>query len=114
MPGTLEAYYQEAGRAGRDGLPARCLLLHGPADVAVHEFFIRESVGMAPPDRKEEWRAHREEQLELMRRYAYASICRQRAIMDYFGDVETLADGCAACDNCTAPDSPRRPTGVRS
>jgi ATP-dependent DNA helicase RecQ len=104
MPGTLEAYYQEAGRAGRDGGPAQCFLLHGPGDVAIHEFFIRESVGMAP-DRKEEWRAHREEQLELMRRYAYASICRQRAIMDYFGDVETLEDGCTACDNCTAPEA---------
>jgi ATP-dependent DNA helicase RecQ len=38
-----------------------------------------------------------------MRRYAYASMCRQRAIMDYFGDVETLEEGCGVCDNCEAP-----------
>jgi ATP-dependent DNA helicase RecQ len=41
MPGTLEAYYQEAGRAGRDGLPGRCVLLHAPEDRGTHEFFIR-------------------------------------------------------------------------
>ena len=44
LPGTVEAYYQEAGRAGRDGLPAKCLLLHSPGDVAIHEFLNRQSV----------------------------------------------------------------------
>lgn len=129
MPGTLEAYYQEAGRAGRDGLPARCLLLHGPGDVAIHEFFIRESLKTVPADRRGALEEHKNRQLDMMRRYAYAQICRQRAIMDYFGDVETLPDGCGpdplsmssstgphrlhnmlsgrcgACDNCAAPEA---------
>jgi ATP-dependent DNA helicase RecQ len=105
MPGTLEAYYQEAGRAGRDGLPAKCLLLHGPGDVAIHEFFIRESVKAMPPDKQDEWETHRYDQLEHMRRYAYASICRQRAIMDYFGDRERLEQGCGGCDNCVRPQA---------
>ena len=48
MPGTLEAYYQEAGRAGRDGQPARCVLLHGPGDRETHEHFIRSM--LPPPD----------------------------------------------------------------
>jgi ATP-dependent DNA helicase RecQ len=105
MPGTVEAYYQEAGRAGRDGLAATCLLLHSPGDVAIHEFFNRQSVESVAADRQKEWERHRQEQLDLMRRYAYGVGCRQQAIMDYFGDVETLARGCGRCDNCQTPDA---------
>jgi len=105
MPGTLEAYYQEAGRAGRDGLPAKCLLLHGPADVAIQEFFIRQSVDSVPAEKQTIWEQHKRHQLDMIRRYAYAQVCRQHAIMDYFGDVETLAQGCGACDNCEAPEA---------
>ena len=93
MPGTVEAYYQEAGRAGRDGLPATCLLLHSPGDVAIHEFFNRQSVESVPAEKREEWERHRQDQLDLMRRYAYGAGCRQQAIMDYFGDAETLPAG---------------------
>ena len=106
MPGTVEAYYQEAGRAGRDGLPATCLLLHSPGDVAIHEFFNRQSVESVPVDKREEWERHRQDQLDLMRRYAYGAGCRQQAIMDYFGDAETLPKGCGRCDNCQTPDAP--------
>jgi ATP-dependent DNA helicase RecQ len=105
MPGTVEAYYQEAGRAGRDGLAARCLLLHSPGDVAIHEFFNRQSVESVPPDRREEWEKHRQDQLDLMRRYAYGAGCRQQAIMDYFGDADTLPEGCGRCDNCQTPEA---------
>ena len=73
MPGTVEAYYQEAGRAGRDGLPATCLLLHSPGDVAIHEFFNRQSVESVPVDKQDEWERHRRDQLDLMRRYAYGA-----------------------------------------
>ena len=89
---------------GRDGGPARCLLLHGPRDVAIHEFFIRESLKLVPPDKQAALEEHKNRQLDMMRRYAYASLCRQRAIMDYFGDAEKLAQGCGVCDTC-APAS---------
>jgi ATP-dependent DNA helicase RecQ len=105
MPGTVEAYYQEAGRAGRDGAPATCLLLHSPGDIAIHEFFNQQSVESVPVDKREAWEKHRGDQLELMRRYAYGLGCRQQAIMDYFGDAETLAKGCGRCDNCQTPDA---------
>jgi ATP-dependent DNA helicase RecQ len=105
LPGTVEAYYQEAGRAGRDGRPAICLLLHSPGDIAIHEFFNRQSVESVPFEKREEWQRHRQDQLDLMRRYAYGAGCRQRAIMDYFGDFETLPQGCGRCDNCQTPDA---------
>jgi len=106
LPGTVEAYYQEAGRAGRDGLPAKCLLLHSPGDVAIHEFFNRQSVESVPQEKREEWEKYRQDQLDLMRRYAYGAGCRQQAIMDYFGDAETLPTGCGRCDNCQTPEAP--------
>ncbi len=105
MPGTVEAYYQEAGRAGRDGLAATCLLLYGPGDVAIHEFFNQKSVESVPPEQRDEWERHRQDQLDLMRRYAYGAGCRQQAIMDYFGDAETLPQGCGHCDNCQTPEA---------
>ncbi len=112
MPGTVEAYYQEAGRAGRDGLPAKCLLLHSPGDVAIHEFFNRQSVESVPVEKREEWEAYRQDQLDLMRRYAFGAGCRQQAIMDYFGDVQKLAQGCGRCDNCQTP--PAAPVDART
>jgi ATP-dependent DNA helicase RecQ len=105
MPGTVEAYYQEAGRAGRDGLPARCVLLHSPGDIAIHEFFNRQSVESMPVEQQAEWERHRQDQLDLMRRYAYGAGCRQQAIMDYFGDAKNLPQGCGRCDNCQAPEA---------
>ncbi len=105
LPGTVEAYYQEAGRAGRDGGPARCLLLHSPGDLAIHEFFNRQSIESMPPEKREAWEKFRNDQLELMRRYAYGAGCRQQAIMDYFGDAETLPKGCGRCDNCQTPEA---------
>ena len=105
MPGTVEAYYQEAGRAGRDGLPAKCLLLHSPGDVAIHEFFNRQSVESVPAEKREAWEKHRQDQLDLMRRYAYGAGCRQQAIMEYFGDSDKLPMGCGRCDNCQTPEA---------
>lgn len=97
MPGSLEAYYQEAGRAGRDGGEADCLLFFGGNDAAIHQFFIQES--------PEKFRRHREEKLQLMVRYAFGPTCRQRVLMDYFGDREELEDGCKVCDNCSETET---------
>jgi ATP-dependent DNA helicase RecQ len=105
LPGTVEAYYQEAGRAGRDGLPAKCLLLHGPRDIAIQEFFNQQSVESVPAEKREEWAQYRQDQLDLLRRYAFGAGCRQQAIMDYFGDAEALPKGCGHCDNCQTPDA---------
>jgi ATP-dependent DNA helicase RecQ len=112
LPGTVEAYYQEAGRAGRDGLPAKCLLLHSPKDAAIQEFFNQQSVESVPLEKREEWAAYRQDQLDLLRRYAFGAGCRQQAIMDYFGDAETLPKGCGQCDNCQAP--PAQPVDAKT
>ena len=58
-----------------------------------------------PAEKREEWERYRQDQLDLMRRYAYGAGCRQQAIMDYFGDAETLPKGCGRCDNCQTPEA---------
>lgn len=104
-PGSLEAYYQEAGRAGRDGREADCLLFFGGDDTALQDFFIQLSLESVPPERQAAWRKNREEKLKLMQRYAYGQTCRQAALMDYFGDREKLENGCRACDNCSEAET---------
>lgn len=101
MPGSLEAYYQEAGRAGRDGLEAQCLLFFGGDDAGLQDFFIQQSVAAVPEDQRHAWLESRRHKLKLMQRYAYGSACRQAAMMDYFGDRESLPEGCRVCDNCS-------------
>ena len=106
VPGSLEAYYQEAGRAGRDGDRAQCVLLFQQSDVATQEFFIQKSgEGLSPsgPDVCQRQEACR----ELLRRmvsYAYSQTCRQLTFLNYFGDVEETALGpCGECDRCSSP-----------
>ncbi len=98
LPRNIEGYYQETGRAGRDGLPAECLLFFNHADVAKFERFIDEK-----DDAHEAALART--QLAAMARYGYATGCRRRELLSYFGEhVEDLA--CDGCDNCLEP----RPT----
>jgi ATP-dependent DNA helicase RecQ len=100
LPGTLEAYYQEAGRAGRDGLPARCIMLFSYQDKYTQDFFIdkmgEESGGdpVVLERRKESAR----EKLNFMIRYAQTHSCRRQMILDYFGE-ETTVENCE-CDVC--------------
>jgi ATP-dependent DNA helicase RecQ len=103
MPAALEAYVQEAGRAGRDGNPARCLLLPLPGDARLHRSRIRSrrDVGrrttseQRAPSHRIATLAHR--RLRAMRSYAQARGCRRGAIARYFGEPDPVCTGCDRC-----------------
>ncbi len=101
-PGSIEAYYQEVGRAGRDGEPALGLLLFAQADLPLRRFLIESaSDGEAPAPEvvEHKWNLF----LELMR-FADGGSCRHDAILRYFGDEEETLAGCGVCDVCTTLD----------
>jgi len=99
LPKSLEAYYQETGRAGRDGLPATAWMTYGLQDVVR----LRQMVDESPAG--EEHKRHERQKLDTLLGWCEVTECRRRPLLNYFGDEQP--DDCGNCDNCLKPPATR-------
>lgn len=108
LPSSMEGYYQEAGRAGRDGEIAYCILLHSRADIGLRHFFLQRSKDEMKRQGKNiaeinKIANNQYEKLQTISAYAESKNCRRKSILNYFADPDVVnipTEGCGACDIC--------------